>query len=242
MNIRILVCHTCLDTPQENLRTIVLPADPLPVIQPRVESFDTAETDYHAASGPPEIDFWTGLPKPGTTTFVTQDGQNLSQQPIGIPSNLDIDAVMPQFGRQAYAVSLNPLSIIANGSDTITVTCPKAHGLATNAEIVVQGLSNTRACGAYSITVTTATAFTYQVVPAIAAGSLLTSETRMLTANIGIPRGFTQIPQTGEWFREAGAPVPTPAPPPVTTLSFFLLETSGFLLLEDGVSKLALEA
>jgi hypothetical protein len=34
-NKRILVCNRCLDKPQEQLRTITLPADPVPVMYPR---------------------------------------------------------------------------------------------------------------------------------------------------------------------------------------------------------------
>jgi len=34
-NRRILVCPICLDVPQENLRSIVLPPDPVPVLNPR---------------------------------------------------------------------------------------------------------------------------------------------------------------------------------------------------------------
>jgi len=34
-NIRLLVCQSCYDTPQEQLRTIILPADPVPVMYPR---------------------------------------------------------------------------------------------------------------------------------------------------------------------------------------------------------------
>lgn len=37
-NKRILVCSTCLDEPQENLRTIILPPDPEPVLNARPEN------------------------------------------------------------------------------------------------------------------------------------------------------------------------------------------------------------
>jgi hypothetical protein len=43
-NLRLLVCETCYDKPQENgLRTIVLPADPLPVMNPRPEFYVGAD-------------------------------------------------------------------------------------------------------------------------------------------------------------------------------------------------------
>lgn len=41
-NLRILVCRTCLDVPQEQLRTIVLPPDPVPIQNPRPEDYVSA--------------------------------------------------------------------------------------------------------------------------------------------------------------------------------------------------------
>jgi hypothetical protein len=38
-NKRSLRCHRCLDVPQEQLRTIILPPDPLPVVNARVTNF-----------------------------------------------------------------------------------------------------------------------------------------------------------------------------------------------------------
>lgn len=38
-NKRILVCPSCMDRPQENLRTIVLPPDPVPIQNPRPEQY-----------------------------------------------------------------------------------------------------------------------------------------------------------------------------------------------------------
>lgn len=43
-NLRILVCtRTCLDRPQIQLKTIILPPDPLPVFNPRPENYDVVE-------------------------------------------------------------------------------------------------------------------------------------------------------------------------------------------------------
>lgn len=196
-NVRILVCNTCMDTPQEQLRAIVVPADPVPIDQPRTQDFAQAETNYQTVTTPPTIDPITGIPIPGTTTLSTENGQNLLTQPIGIPDGLDQSAVMPLDGKTHYRVRLYPLSVSSLGSDQISVTFSTAHGLSTNDQIVVEGLSDPNATGAYSITVTTATAFTYQTNVAIPAGALLTGTTLMVTANIGVPYGFDQIPQTG---------------------------------------------
>lgn len=196
-NIRILVCNSCMDTPQEQLRAIVVPADPVPIDQPRTQDFAQAETNYQTISQTTVYDPITGIPIPGTTTLSAQNGNNLLTQPIGIPAEIDQSAVMPLEGTTHYRVTLSPLSVSSIGSDQITVTFSSPHGLSTNDQIVVQGLSNVGANGAYSITVTTATAFTYQTNTAIPAAALLTGSTLMVTANIGMPYGFDQLPQTG---------------------------------------------
>lgn len=42
-NLRILVCDPCLDKPQPQLRTIMLPPDPVAVINPRPENYTTTD-------------------------------------------------------------------------------------------------------------------------------------------------------------------------------------------------------
>lgn len=53
-----LVCDGCLDIPQEQLRTIILPPDPLPLINARVPNFAYEEqtvriTEYNSPKNPP---------------------------------------------------------------------------------------------------------------------------------------------------------------------------------------------
>ena len=196
-NVRILVCNNCVDTPQEQLRAIVVPADPMPIMQARTQDFQQAETDYQTVTAPPIIDPTTGIPIPVNVTLTTQDGENLLTQQVGPPLGLSQGAVMPLVGKEHFSVKLNPLSISAVGTDQIAVTFSSPHGLVTDAQISVEGLANPQACGFYSITVTTATAFTYQTNKVIPAASLLTATTNMVTALVGLPYGFTQIPQTG---------------------------------------------
>ena len=50
-NIRVLVCDECYDTPQEQLRAIVVPADPTPIVNARVQDFVQAETNTRYTSG-----------------------------------------------------------------------------------------------------------------------------------------------------------------------------------------------
>lgn len=162
----IRVCkRTCLDVPQQQLRSITLPADPTPVWQPRPENFLAAEID--------------------------------SNHPIGIPTGLDQNAVMPYNGaiQKAFGVPLSVLSVISNGTTTIFVSCSLPHNLNNNDQIAVQGLSDRNACGFFSVTMFTAVVFTYTTANAITAASLLTPTTRMITALVGLPRGSTQVPQ-----------------------------------------------
>jgi len=196
-NIRMLVCNTCYDTPQEQLRAIVIPADPTPIMNARVENFVAASTDDLTIVAPTVTDFFTGIAIPSTTGITTEDGVDITTQPIGVPVGLQQPAIMPLQGKVAYAVSVPVVSIVANGTATITVTCSSVHNLIDNSQISVAGTTNKVADGFYSVTVTTATAFTYMVNSAIAAGSILTGTTKVLTTKVGLPYNYAQIPQAG---------------------------------------------
>jgi hypothetical protein len=189
-NIRILVCRHCLDTPQEQLRAIVLPSDPNPIVNARVQDFESAETDYRTISTPIVIDPKTGIPIPGKITRITQDDQNRTVEPFGAPVGLSQYAVMPYNGavQKAFGVPLAVLSVIGDGSATVAVTCSAVHNLHTDDQVSVDGLSWSPACGFYSVIVTTATAFTYMTYGSNPAGSLLMGGTRIITALVGLPR------------------------------------------------------
>lgn len=201
VNIRILVCSDCFDEPQEQLRAIVVPADPLPIEQARVIDFVGASVDYQTVTAPTVYDPTTGIPIPSTTTLLAQNGQNLTVQTIGNPNGLEPGAIMPlqvvNGVPTAFDVALPLVSVSSIGTTIVTVTCSKPHGLQTNAQISVEGVSNKIADGFYSVTPTTATAFTYMVNSAIPSGSILTPTTRILTASVGLPYNYSQIPQTG---------------------------------------------
>ena len=196
-NLRILVCRRCQDIPQEQLRAIVLPADPVPIINARPEQFISDEVDFITISEPTVYDARTGIPIPSTTTINNPDGTPWTGIPVGAPLGYQQNAIMPLEGTTKYRQPVPVLSVTANGTTIISVTCYQAHGLATNAQISVEGLTNVRANGFYSITVTGGTVFTYTVSPIIPAGSLLGSNTLMVTANMGLPLDLAQIPLTG---------------------------------------------
>jgi hypothetical protein len=85
INKRLLVCRPCLDVPQQQLRAIVIPADPVPINQPRLQDFVNAETNYRTTSGQNTINAATGIPVPGDVQRITQDGNNRVTQQTGEP-------------------------------------------------------------------------------------------------------------------------------------------------------------
>lgn len=54
-NIRILVCDSCKDTPQEQLRVIILPIDPVPVMNARPENFIGDDNPMSAVGASPNF-------------------------------------------------------------------------------------------------------------------------------------------------------------------------------------------
>lgn len=50
INTHMRKCWQCTDDLQWNLQTIILPPDPMPILDPRVENFAVDEIDYLAAS------------------------------------------------------------------------------------------------------------------------------------------------------------------------------------------------
>ena len=84
-NLRLLVCSTCYDEPQEQLRAIVVPADPVPVQNPRIQDFVTAETSNRFTSGQNTVDSNTGIPVVGGDNRITQDDKDRVTQQTGEP-------------------------------------------------------------------------------------------------------------------------------------------------------------
>jgi hypothetical protein len=192
-NIRILVCDRCCDEPQEQLRTIALPVDPYPILNVRPENYQDSETNYLSAEGPPAIDAKTGLPVPNVTALTAEDGTSLVSESTGNPAGLDFNAVMPLQSKLAYNVRIPVLSVYCYGNNVVTVTCSSAHNLVTGNIIYTAGLSNIGACGFFTVTVATATAFTYSMLNPLAPQALLTGSTLVNTAIVGLPYGETQL-------------------------------------------------
>jgi hypothetical protein len=78
INKRILVCDTCNDVPQEQLRAIVVPADPIPIVNPRVEPYAWDEIDRRQVSGYNTTSPTTGIPiQQGDTRVTTVPGDTV---------------------------------------------------------------------------------------------------------------------------------------------------------------------
>jgi len=86
INRRILVCKRCCDTPQEQLRAIVIAADPVPVVNPRTEPFLQNSTDYRQISGFNTVNSATGIPVPGCDTRTTENDDPRVTQSTGAPA------------------------------------------------------------------------------------------------------------------------------------------------------------
>jgi hypothetical protein len=84
-SLNILVCRPCTDVPNQQRRSIVVPADPMPVINPRVQDFGVADS-VRSTSGQNTVDPTTGIPVPGTDQRITQDDDTRVIQQTGAPS------------------------------------------------------------------------------------------------------------------------------------------------------------
>jgi hypothetical protein len=82
-NKRILVCRSCLDKMQSQLRAITLPGDPPPILNPRPELYATDATNFRVTSGMDTVNFKTGIPVPGGEFRITEDDSNRVTQQTG---------------------------------------------------------------------------------------------------------------------------------------------------------------
>ena len=83
MNTNSLVCNQCTDEPQQQLRAIVLPPDPTPIDQPRIQDFVAASASTRGTSGQNSVDPITGIPIINSNTRTTQNNDTRSLQQTG---------------------------------------------------------------------------------------------------------------------------------------------------------------
>ena len=85
LNLSQLVCSTCYDEPQQQLRAIVVPADPQPIDQPRLQDFVAAEANNRGTSGQNTVDPITGIPIINGDNRITENSQQRVTQQTGEP-------------------------------------------------------------------------------------------------------------------------------------------------------------
>ena len=195
-NIRLLVCDRCMDEPAYQAKAIILPADPVPIVQPRPEWFTQSEGDFRVTTAPPVIDPVTGIPIPQGVQLATTQGANRIANPVGKPNDAPLAAVETFYQKVQYGPQLSVITALGDGNNKVTVNCSVAHGLSTGSQVVAQGMLASYADGPWSVDIViSATSFAYYVQNQIPQGVLWSSTSVIWTANIGAPYGVFGYPQ-----------------------------------------------
>lgn len=191
INKRQLVCRRCNDIPQTQLRAIVLPADPIPIMNPRVQNYQAAVTDYRTTSGQNTVDPTTGIPIPGTTMRITENDDYRVTQQTGEPP-LGKNALP---GTDLNAITYRVISNAANnGSGLIRLTVNTTSGMITGQQVTVADVvGTTEANGNWSVTVVSLTELDLDgstFANAYVSGGYVVN-------NPALPYNFTEVPKTG---------------------------------------------
>jgi hypothetical protein len=195
LNKRILVCRSCYDEPQQQLRAIVVPADPMPIINPRTEPYNWDNTDSRQISGYNTVNATTGIPVPGGDTRVTSlnnedDGIRVTQQTGEPPYGVN---QLP--GTDPNAVTYRTITnCVNNGSGLARLTVATTNGMITGQHITVQEVGGVDAAnGNWVATVIDNT--TVDLQGTIFSGTYTSGG--YLVNNPSLPYGFDEIPRTG---------------------------------------------
>jgi hypothetical protein len=195
VNKRILVCDTCYDTPQEQLRAIIIPADPVPIVNPRVEPYAWDEIDRRQVSGYNATDPATGIPiQQGDTRVTTVDGNlpdktRVTQQTGEAPGGTN-----QKPGTDPDAVTYrNIITVADNGAGLIRITVTVTSGFITNQRVIIGDVNGVPANGRWVITVVNATQFDLQA--STFSGSYTSGG--YVINDPSLPYGFDEVPKTG---------------------------------------------
>ena len=190
INKRLLVCDTCNDVPQEQLRAIIVPADPVPIINPRTPDYATQETNNRFTSGQNTVDPITNIPIVGGNNRITQDSQNRVTQTTGeAPYGTN---QKPGTGPNAVTYR-NVVYAANNGSGLIRLILNTTNGMITNQMVTVQDVGGVPAGGNWVITVINATQIDLQ--GSTFSGSYTSGG--YVINNPSLPYGFNEVPKTG---------------------------------------------
>lgn len=196
INKRILVCDTCYDNPQEQLRAIVLPADPTPIINPRVEPYAWDEVDRRQVSGYDTTSPTTGIPIQAGPIRVTSlddeatEDKRVTQQTGEAPYGTN---QLP--GTDPNAVTYrNIVNVSNNGIGVIRVTVSVTSGFISGQRVIIQEVEGvTNANGRWTITVINQTQFDLRnstYTGTYTSGGYVINDP-------SLPPGFDEIPRTG---------------------------------------------
>lgn len=195
INKRILVCETCYDTPQEQLRAIIVPADPVPIVNPRVEPYAWDETDRRQVSGYNTTSAATGIPiQQGDTRVTTVDGNVPDQTRVTQQTGEAPGGTNQKPGTDPNAVTYrNIITVADNGSGLIRITVTVTSGFITNQRVIIGDVNGVPANGRWVITVINATQFDLQ--DSVYSGTYTTGG--YVINDPSLPYGFDEVPKTG---------------------------------------------
>ena len=196
INKRLLVCNTCYDQPQNQLRAIVVPADPTPIINPRTEPYAYDSSNTRQVSGYNTTNAATGIPVQGGDLRVTSSGGVQTSDPRVTQMTGEGSRGTNQLpGTDPNAVTYRTVTNAANnGSGLIRLTVATTNGLITNQKVTVREVEGaTSANGNWTITVVNTTQIDLQ---SSSFSSSYTSGGYVIN-NPSLPYDFTEIPRTG---------------------------------------------
>lgn len=196
INKRLLVCDRCYDDPQQQLRSIIIPADPMPITNPRIEPYAWDEIDRRQVSGYNEVDPETGLTVPlGYTRVTTRDAAPTNDVRVTQQTGEPPGGKNELPGTDPNAVTFRTITNVENnGIGFIRVSVNTTSGMQTGQQVNVQevvGVSN--ANGQFYITVINMNQIDLQ--GALFSGSYVSGG--YVINEPALPYGFDQIPRTG---------------------------------------------
>lgn len=191
INKRILVCRDCYDDPQDQLRAIVIPADPVPVMNPRTEPYLYDESDQRQTSGQNTVDFWTNIPVPGGDTRITQNDDVRVTQQTGEPPN----GTNQLPGTDPNAVTYHKVSFVTNnGIGQIRLKVTTTNGMKNGQKVYVREINGVpNANGEFTITIVDANHIDLN--NSTYTGYYLGGG--YVINNPSVPLGFNEVPRTG---------------------------------------------
>jgi hypothetical protein len=196
INKRILVCNTCYDEPQQQLRAIIIPADPVPITNPRTEPYAYDESNKRQVSGFNTVNQATGIPVQAGDTRVTSFNNIATEDPRVTQETGVANGSLNQLpGTDPNAITFrNVLNVTNNGIGVIRLTLNTTSGMTTGQQVTVQEIEGvTAANGNWIVTVIN---FSQVDLQNSNFSGAYTSGGYVIN-NPSLPIGFVEVPRTG---------------------------------------------